>query len=64
MRCVESITVEDRLLRKKEAAAILACSERTIDREASSGRLTRVKVRGGVRFRESEVRAIINGVRL
>jgi excisionase family DNA binding protein len=64
VRCVESITVEDRLLRKKEAAAILACSERTIDREASSGRLTRVKVRGGVRFRESEVRAIINGVRL
>ncbi len=53
-------TPNDRLLRKKEAAAALACSERTIDREASSGRLTRVKVRGGVRFRESEIQAIIN----
>lgn len=51
---------EDRLLRKKEAAAILACSERTIDRDAACGRLTRVRVRGGVRFRLSEVQAIIN----
>lgn len=51
----------DRLLRKKEAATMLACSERTIDRDASSGRLTRVKVRGGVRFRLSEIQAIING---
>jgi len=51
----------DRLLRKKEAAAKLACSERTLDREADCGRLTKVKVRGGVRFRESEIQAIING---
>lgn len=51
----------DRLLRKKEAATMLACSERTIDRDATSGRLTRVKVRGGVRFRLSEIQAIING---
>ncbi len=51
----------ERLLRKKEAAEILACSTRTIDREASSGRLTRVKVRGGVRFRLSQVQAVING---
>ncbi len=64
MKCFEIKSAEDRLLRKKDAAAILACSERTIDREASSGRLTRVKVRGGVRFRESEVRAIINGEKL
>ena len=52
--------IEDRLLRKKEAAAILACSLRTLDRLASSGRLTRVKG-AGVRFRESEVLAIVNG---
>jgi excisionase family DNA binding protein len=51
----------DRLLRKKEAAALLACSERTVDRDADCGRLTRVRVRGGVRFRLSEVQAIING---
>lgn len=51
---------DDRLLRKKETAAMLACSLRTVDRLANSGRLTRVKF-AGVRFRESEVRAIING---
>jgi excisionase family DNA binding protein len=51
----------EKLLRKKDVAERLSCSTRTIDREASCGRLTRVKVRGGVRFRESEVQAIING---
>jgi len=54
-------TTNDTLLRKREVAERLACSARTIDREAASGRLTRVKVRGGVRFRESEVQKIING---
>ena len=52
----------DRLLRKKEAAAMLACSERTVEREVSSGRLTCIKVRGGVRFRFSDIQAMINGV--
>ena len=47
------------LLRKKEVAKMLACSQRSIDRKVSSGRLTKVKW-CGVRFRESEVRAIIN----
>ncbi len=51
----------DKLLRKREAAHLLACSLRTVEREASEGRLTRVKVRRGVRFRESEVLKIING---
>ena len=37
----------DKLLRKREAAHMLACSMRTVEREASLGRLTRVKVRGG-----------------
>jgi excisionase family DNA binding protein len=54
-------TSNDRLLRKKEAAFKLGCSVRTIEREASCGRLTPVKVRGGVRFRDSEIQAIING---
>jgi len=57
----EKNLTEDVLLRKKEAAKRLACSTRTVDREASCGRLTRVKVRGGVRFRESEIRKIVNG---
>jgi excisionase family DNA binding protein len=51
----------DKLLRKREAADRLACSLRTVEREANEGRLTRVKVRGGVRFRESEILRIING---
>jgi predicted DNA-binding transcriptional regulator AlpA len=49
------------LLRKREVAARWACSERTVDREANCGRLTRVKVRGGVRYRESEVQRKIDG---
>jgi excisionase family DNA binding protein len=52
---------QDRLLRKKVVAARLDCSLRTVDREAQDGRLTRVKVRGGVRFRESEVNKMIEG---
>jgi excisionase family DNA binding protein len=52
---------DNKLLRKKEVAEMLACSVRTVEREVNSGRLTRVKVRGGVRFRTSEVKKIING---
>ena len=55
--------MDDKLLRKSEVAEKLACSLRTVEREASVGHLTRVKIRGGVRFRESEVRKIINGGR-
>jgi excisionase family DNA binding protein len=51
----------DKLLRKWEVADRLACSLRTVEREVNEGRLTRVKVRGGVRFRESEILRIING---
>jgi excisionase family DNA binding protein len=53
--------VPDKLLRKRDAADRLACSLRTVEREANEGRLTRIKVRGGVRFRESEILRIING---
>jgi excisionase family DNA binding protein len=52
---------DDRLLRKREAAVALACSPRTIDRLVSLGRLTRVKVLGGVRFRLSQVQALMSG---
>ena len=56
-------TMEDRLLRKREVAEILACSLRTVEREANTGHLTRIKLRGGVRFRYSEVCKIITGKR-
>jgi excisionase family DNA binding protein len=51
----------DKLLRKWEVADKLACSTKTVEREVQDGNLTRVKIRGGVRFRESEVNKIING---
>jgi excisionase family DNA binding protein len=51
----------DKLLRKPHVADKLACSERTVERLVQDRLLTRVEVRGGVRFRESEVNAIING---
>lgn len=57
----ENQNPNDKLLRKREVAEKLACSSRTVDREASCGRLTRIKVRGGVRFRDSEVQQIIKG---
>ena len=51
----------DKLLRKKQAAELLACSQRTIDRLVAAGRLTRVKILGGIRFRYSQVLALMNG---
>jgi excisionase family DNA binding protein len=58
---VDARIATDRLLQKKVVATLLACSVRTVEREVQDGRLTRVKVRGGVRFRESEVKRIIRG---
>ena len=56
-----ALVPHDRLLRKWEAAELLACSVRQIDRLASLGQLTRVKVLSMVRFRMSEVFGIIAG---
>jgi excisionase family DNA binding protein len=54
-------TIKERLLRKNEVAELLACSTRTIDRLVSVGRLTAIKILGGVRFRLSEVQSLMNG---
>ena len=51
----------EQLLRKRQVAELLACSQRTVDRLVSNGKLARVKVLAGVRFRHSEVQAIMNG---
>lgn len=56
--------LNDKLLRKRQVAELLACSCRTVDRLVASGRLTAVRILGGVRFRLSEVRTLINGVPL
>lgn len=56
----ENPSSDDKLLRKWQVAEKLACSTKTVEREVQDGNLTRVKIRGGVRFRESEVNEIIN----
>lgn len=52
---------KDKLLRKKEVAQLLACSERTVERLVAVGRLAQVKVLGSVRFRLSDVQSLIEG---
>ena len=51
----------DKLLRKRQVAEILACSLRTVDRLVNAGRLTRVKILGGIRFRFSQVQTLMSG---
>lgn len=52
---------EDRLLKKKDAAQMLACSLRHVDRLVNAGKLTRIKILGAVRFRLSQVQSLMNG---
>jgi excisionase family DNA binding protein len=51
----------ENLLRKKDVAKMLACSLRTVDRLVNTGRLTRVKILGGIRFRFSQVQSLMDG---
>ena len=51
----------DVLLRKKEVAERLSCSTRHVDRLVQAGKLARVKILGAVRFRLSQVQALVNG---
>lgn len=49
------------LLRKREVSALLGVCNRTVERLVASGKLTRVKVLGAVRFRRSEIQNLMNG---
>ena len=51
----------DKLLRKRDVAETLCCSLRTVDRLVNVGKLTRVRILGGIRFRLSQVQTLING---
>ena len=53
------LIIVNKLKTKKEAAEILAVSERTIDRLVSEGRLRAVKVRGAVRFTDTELERFV-----
>ena len=44
-----------RLIDKKEVAALWGTSVRTVEREASAGRLAKHKIRGCVRFLKADV---------
>jgi len=52
---------EEKLLRKREVAERLSCSTRHVDRLVQAGKLARVKILGAVRFRLSQVQALVNG---
>jgi excisionase family DNA binding protein len=57
----QSEEFEEALLRKKQVAERLACSLRTVDRLVIAGKLTRVRILGGIRFRLSQVQTLMNG---
>ena len=56
---VKTAEPQDRLLRKKDVVDRLALSKRSVDRLVTSGKLEKVKVMGAVRYRESDVQALI-----
>ena len=50
---------DDRLLTKKEAAATLSISTRTLDRMIAAGKIDKVFVGASPRFRKSEIDQVI-----
>lgn len=50
---------QDKLINKKEAANLLGCSTSTIDNYARRGDLPRYRIGSAVRFKPSEVLALI-----
>ncbi len=56
----ESFATNKKLLRKREVAEIVSCSLRTIERLVQDGKLKPVKIRGAVRFPESQVTQLIS----
>lgn len=56
--------LNEKLLTPGEVAALLRVDPKTVSRWANDGRINRVKTPGGHgRFRESEIRAIMEGNR-
>ena len=56
---MEKTETKDRLLKKEDVVNRLSLCVRTVDRMAASGELEKVKIRGAVRFRESDIVALI-----
>ena len=55
----ESNGASHQLVTKKEVARLLACSVRMVERLVASGTLTAIKIRGAVRFRQSDIEQIM-----
>jgi excisionase family DNA binding protein len=56
------MTTEDKLLKPGEVAAIMRVDPKTVTRWAKAGKITYITTPGGhKRFRESEVRKILDG---
>jgi hypothetical protein len=53
--------IQELLLKKRDVAARLSVCARTVERLMATGKLTRVKVPGAVRFRVSKVQNLMNG---
>lgn len=51
---------DDRLLTKKNAAAMLSISTRTLDRMTAAGKISKVYVGALPRFRESQIKLIVS----
>jgi len=50
----------DKLIRKKQVAEMLAISLKSVERLVQSGQLTRIKILGAIRFRLSQVLKLMN----
>jgi excisionase family DNA binding protein len=56
------VSAEDRLLTPGEVAALFRVDPKTVGRWAAAGRLVYIRTPGGHRrFRESEIRALLDG---
>ena len=51
----------DKLIRKKQVAEMLAISLKSVERLVQNGKLTRIKILGAIRFRLSQVLQLMNG---
>ena len=51
--------VQDKLLKKSDVVDRLSLSKRSVDRLVASDKLEKVHVMGAVRFRESDVQALV-----
>mgnify|MGYP000979746141 CR=1 FL=1 len=59
-----AVNIEERLIRRKDAADMLACSVRTVENYANEGLIARVKMPGRKRafgYRYSDVQRLISG---